>query len=203
MNSIPYYIARFLQQGNRLVLSGFGVFTPEIVPSRLDPVTHTFHPMGMSIRFYPDARHEDDALPSFISEHSGISAENATELVASFVNDLNVSLKSSPVAEVEDLGTFQYNIEKRLVFIAAEELLAHPDSFGLQPVSQQPVTVRTREEATQQAGIMVGRQKLVSDIGKPRKKWLFWIVILLLATTIAVLLLWYFKVLDLEKLLEL
>lgn len=141
------YIKNALFEHDCVIVAGFGGFLVEATTAEINPITNTFNAPSTSLAFNPSLKKDDGLLKSEISIGEGISLDHATELIKTFVAELENELSKNNTATQEGLGTFK-QVESKLIFTPEIKSNFNIEGFGLSNFSFEPII--TNEEDMKQ-----------------------------------------------------
>ncbi|HEY4652080.1 MAG TPA: HU family DNA-binding protein [Pontibacter sp.] len=159
---VAKHIKNLLYDHDCVIIPGFGGLITRYVPAVVHPVKHIITPPSKRVAFNEKLILNDGLLISTIAYHNGISAPEAQQVVAAFVNQVNDKLQTDNRFELSDIGVFRYNAAQRLEFEYREGDNLLEASFGLPELSLRPVRAeesavlrtlqKTREQEAAQTG---------------------------------------------------
>lgn len=158
---VEKHIKSLLYDHDCVIIPDFGGLIARYVPARINPVKHTLQPPSKKIAFNEKLVLNDGLLISTIAHYNGISKEEAQRVVAQFVHHAKTSLHHDNRFELEEIGVFRYNSERRLVFEYMESENLLEASFGLPELVARPV--RVEEPAVLRTLIKERQQELVES----------------------------------------
>jgi nucleoid DNA-binding protein len=135
-------IAALLMEQDAVVLPGFGSFRTEVVSAMIHPGENSFHPPSKKVYFDHSVTAEDHSIEKWLTEHGGLSAAEAGEVLRNFLRELMSSLKDKGGYELDGIGRFYYDIERQLQFSPQPGRNFLIDSFGLPEFVSSPVLRR-------------------------------------------------------------
>ncbi|MBC5773321.1 HU-CCDC81 and SPOR domain-containing protein [Pontibacter sp. KCTC 32443] len=136
---VAKHIKSLLYDHDCVIIPGFGGLITRYVPAVVHPVKHTITPPSKRVAFNEKLILTDGLLINTIAYHNSISAVEAQQLVAAFVNQANEKLKTDNRFELSDIGIFRYNAAHRLEFEYRESDNLLEASFGLPEITARPV----------------------------------------------------------------
>ncbi|MFD2245014.1 SPOR domain-containing protein [Pontibacter ruber] len=138
---VDKHIKSLLYDHDCVIIPDFGGLIARYVSARINPVKHTLAPPSKRIAFNEKLVLSDGLLISTFAHAKGVSHEEAQRLVAEFVHQAKVKLDTENRFELQGIGLFKYNAERRIEFeyVEADNLLE--DSFGLPELVARPLRV--------------------------------------------------------------
>jgi hypothetical protein len=108
----------------------FGGFVTNKIGAKVNQISHTFYPPTKQISFNSNLKHNDGLLANHIASSEKISFEKAVTAISLSVTAWNKDLQSKPV-QLNNLGSFSLNTEKKIVFEPLNDVNYLTESFGL------------------------------------------------------------------------
>jgi hypothetical protein len=108
----------------------FGGFVTNRIGAKINQITHTFYPPTKQISFNSNLKHNDGLLANHIASSEKISFEKAVTAISLSITAWNKDLQSKPV-QLNNLGSFSLNTEKKIVFEPLNDVNYLTESFGL------------------------------------------------------------------------
>ncbi|AKD04824.1 SPOR domain-containing protein [Pontibacter korlensis] len=158
---VEKHIKSLLYDHDCVIIPDFGGLIARYVPARINPVKHTLAPPSKKIAFNEKLVLNDGLLISTIAHHNNITKAESQQWVAEFVHKAKESLHHEKRFELNDIGVFRYNAERRLVFEYMEADNMLEASFGLPELIARPVKVE--EPAVLRTLIKERQQELVEE----------------------------------------
>jgi len=145
--TIATYISDLLYRYECVILPEFGAFLSQKVSAEFNENTHNFHPPKKQISFNSQLTKNDGLLANYIAEVEGLGYRQSVYKVEEYVQQLQLQLEKERNFTIENIGSFQLNIEGKLQFepLASSNFLA--DAFGLDAI---PALSVSREVLKQQ-----------------------------------------------------
>ena len=138
---VEKHIKSLLYDHDCVIIPEFGGLITRYVSARINPVKHTLAPPSKKIAFNEKLVLNDGLLISTIAYQSNVSKEEAQRMVSAFVHQARTKLHAENRYELEDIGVFRYNAERRLVFDYVESDNLLEASFGLPELVARPIRV--------------------------------------------------------------
>jgi hypothetical protein len=133
-------IADLLSAHDCVVIPGFGGFIGNYIPSKIDPVNHTFQPPSKQLLFNVNLRHNDGLLASWIARASGCTYPEACLIIEEFVYQCTESLNSGESVHFSKVGRLYAGEEGIILFEQHKTANLLPESFGLTSFISPPVS---------------------------------------------------------------
>jgi hypothetical protein len=108
----------------------FGGFVTNKIGAKVNQISHTFYPPTKQISFNSNLKHNDGLLANHIASSEKISFEKAVTAISLSITAWNKDLQSKPV-QLNNLGSFSLNTEKKIVFEPLNDVNYLTESFGL------------------------------------------------------------------------
>jgi len=132
-------IELLLQSHERVVIPDLGVFVTEEVSASIHPAEHSFHPPHKKISFRSEHDKRDSRLKDFLREKNKNSEEDIDEELRRFVSEIKNSLQEKGAYELQGVGKFYFDIERKLQFASLPEKNFLLSSFGLPEFISKPI----------------------------------------------------------------
>ena len=133
--SLSKHIIKLLHNHDCVIIPGFGAFlTKSIAASHRNDV---FSPPKKSISFNGMLKENDGLLANEISATENISYNAALKKIKKEVKALLSSLNIDKV-EIDNIGVFELNAEKKIQFQPNQNINFEPKSFGLESFTRAP-----------------------------------------------------------------
>lgn len=160
--TITNYISDLLYRYECVIVPDFGGFISNPVSASVNRFTHTFSPPTKTITFNRHLTKNDGLLANYIAASQSISYKEATAIIGENVAVWKAHL-ATDFLELEKVGVFSLNKEKKLVFEPDAKSNYLTSSFGLSSfVSPAIKRLEYKEKAKP--------IPLYSDHDKPRRK---------------------------------
>jgi hypothetical protein len=127
---ITNYIQDLLYRYECVILPGFGAFLSQKEPAYIEKETQTFHPPKKLVSFNSQLKKNDGLLANYIAAAQKVSYTTAVNMIAEFVEKLELSFKEDGKVELENIGRLFY-AEEKLQFEPFGHVNYLTDSFGL------------------------------------------------------------------------
>lgn len=132
-------IAELLLQYDYVIIPLLGTITSEEKAATIHPVQYSFLPPQKIFVFDPSHMAGDDLLVEMISKKEMITKEEATKGLLEFTEEVRTSLKEKGAFELNGIGKFYFDIEKKLQFTSRPDKNYLLSSFGLPEFISKPV----------------------------------------------------------------
>jgi hypothetical protein len=143
MMILTNYINELLHRYDCVIVPNFGGFVTNRIGAKINQISHTFYPPTKQISFNSNLKHNDGLLANHIASSEKISFEKAVTAISLSVTDWNKDLQSKPV-QLNNLGSFSLNTEKKIIFEPLNEVNYLTESFGLSNI-ENPVIDRPKQ----------------------------------------------------------
>ena len=141
--SISNHIIELLYNHDCVIVPGFGAFLTK--SSRASHNNDVFSPPRKSITFNGMLKENDGLLANQISATESISYNAALKKITKDVQSLLTSLNSDKV-EIDNIGVFELNPEKKIQFQPNQDVNFEATSFGLESFVRAPREIESPEE---------------------------------------------------------
>lgn len=131
---IEKHISSLLYRYQCVIVPGFGAFLTEINPVRFDERTNTFLPPHKVVSFNINIKHNDGLLAQHISQINQFDYEHAVSEIKLEVDRWNLELSNNNSISLNNLGSFELNLENLLVFTPINTSNFLTSSFGLNDI---------------------------------------------------------------------
>ncbi|ALJ00628.1 HU domain-containing protein [Rufibacter tibetensis] len=165
---VQSHIKSLLYTYDCVIIPNFGGLITHYAPAKIHPVKHMFSPPSKRVAFNEQLKVNDGLLISTLAQKEKWPMNQAQVAVAEFVLDLKEQLRTQHRFELQDVGVFRYNAERKLVFetIDSDNFLEH--AFGLPELVAKPITGKDtlilrgkyQDQLAQKAEAKKGNQKL-------------------------------------------
>ncbi len=133
--SISKYIIELLHKHDCVIIPGFGAFLTKSIPASHD--NNVFSPPKKSVTFNGMLKENDGLLANEISAKENISYNASLKQIKKEVKALLSLLKSDKV-EIDNIGVFQLNTEKKIQFQPNKDANFDSNSYGLESFTRNP-----------------------------------------------------------------
>ncbi len=141
--SISKHIIELLYQHNCVIVPGFGAFLTKSISASHN--NDTFSPPKKLLRFNGMLKENDGLLANEISSKENISYAAAIKKIKKEVKVLLSSIDNGEV-EIDNIGVFILNAEKKIQFQPNHDINFDSSSFGLKSFTRTPKKVSKPEE---------------------------------------------------------
>lgn len=136
---IQGHIKNLLYTYDCVIIPEFGGLITHYAPAKIHPVKHTFSPPSKRVAFNEQLKVNDGLLISTLAKHQQWPLNQAQQAVSEFVQNLKEQLLVQHRFELQDVGVFRYNAERKLVFENIESENFLEASFGLPELVSKPI----------------------------------------------------------------
>ena len=140
--SISKHIVDLLYNHDCVILPGFGAFLTKSIPASSN--NDIFYPPRKSVTFNGMLVENDGLLANQISAKENMSYNSAVKKIKKEVKSLLSSLKTDTV-EIDKLGVFKLNAEKKIQFQPNQDMNFDTQSFGLESFKRTPKEIAKPE----------------------------------------------------------
>ena len=141
--SISKHIIELLHKHDCVIIPGFGAFLTKSIPASHD--NNVFSPPKKSVTFNGMLKENDGLLANEISAKENISYNASLKQIKKEVKALLSSLKSDKV-EIDTIGVFQLNTEKKIQFQPNKDANFDSNSYGLESFTRNPRKIDDSKE---------------------------------------------------------
>ena len=141
--SISKHIIELLHKHDCVIIPGFGAFLTKSIPASHD--NNIFSPPKKSVTFNGMLKENDGLLANEISAKENISYNASLKQIKKEVKALLSSLKSDKV-EIDTIGVFQLNTEKKIQFQPNKDANFDSNSYGLESFTRNPRKIDDSKE---------------------------------------------------------
>ncbi len=128
---IENYISQLLYRYQCVTIPNFGAFLTEIQSAKINEDLSTFYAPTKLISFNSYLKNNDGLLANQIAQTEKISYDEAVFLIKNQVAIWNDKLETFGGIVIKNIGEFELNNEKKLVFSPLQNVNYLTDSFGL------------------------------------------------------------------------
>ena len=136
---VEKHIKSLLYNHDCVIIPDFGGLITRYVPARINSTKHTLLPPSKKVAFNEKLVLNDGLLISSIAHADSISKEEARQLVMNFVHQARTRLNGENRFELEGIGVFRYNFERKLEFEYVESDNLLDSGFGLPELMIRPL----------------------------------------------------------------
>lgn len=147
---IEQVLKELLYKYNCVVIPNFGGIITHDAPSQIHPLKNTFTPPSKRLAFNENLKENDGLLISNLVKNHSVSAAEAEQEVAKFVQKIRAVLDKDGLFHLNEIGFFSYNTEKRLQFKFTSTTNFLEESFGLPDLYFKPIERKETEKAMEQ-----------------------------------------------------
>lgn len=124
------YISDLLYRYECVIVPNFGGFVTNEISAKVNHFTHTFYPPSKQLTFNSHLQNNDGLLVNYAAAAKNISYSEALEVIEKEVVEWKL-LMNVEVLELENIGSFKLNKERKLIFEPSNSLNYLSSSFGL------------------------------------------------------------------------
>ncbi|KUO67844.1 MAG: hypothetical protein APF83_10660 [Lutibacter sp. BRH_c52] len=124
------YISDLLYRYECVIVPNFGGFVTNEISAKVNHFTHTFYPPSKQLTFNSHLQNNDGLLVNYVAAAKNISYSEALEVIEKEVVEWKL-LMNVEVLELENIGSFKLNKERKLIFEPSNSLNYLSSSFGL------------------------------------------------------------------------
>ena len=124
------YISDLLYRYECVIVPNFGGFVTNEISAKVNHFTHTFYPPSKQLTFNSHLQNNDGLLANYVAAAKNISYSEALEIIEKEVVEWKL-LMDVEVLELENIGSFKLNKERKLIFEPTNSLNYLTSSFGL------------------------------------------------------------------------
>ncbi|WP_417884657.1 SPOR domain-containing protein [Zunongwangia sp.] len=144
--SLAKHIQDLLYRYECVIVPGFGAFLSQREAAVINNETNTLLPPKKTISFNRQLLKNDGLLANYITEVERVSYSTALTIIADFVHQIEVSLKTERKADLENIGQFSISEEDTLQFEPYNTVNYLTDAFGLANVQATKIAPKVSEE---------------------------------------------------------
>ncbi|MBD2704393.1 SPOR domain-containing protein [Spirosoma sp. BT702] len=146
MTTVNEYLKKLLYQYDCVVVPELGAFLTHYQPATFTEASGLYLPPRKRIAFNEALRLDDGILVNFIMLHESVARDVAQRHVATFVNEMHQQIDTGGRFEIDNIGTFTNNDEKRLQFHPSVRHNFFGEAYGMAPFSTQRATKKPLAE---------------------------------------------------------
>ena len=124
------YISDLLYRYECVIVPNFGGFVTNEISAKVNHFTHTFYPPSNQLTFNAHLQNNDGLLANYVAAVKKFSYSEALEAIEKEVVEWKL-LMNVEVLELENIGSFKLNKERKLIFEPTNSLNYLTSSFGL------------------------------------------------------------------------
>lgn len=132
-------IAELLLKHDYVIIPRFGIITGEEKGTTIHPVQYSFIPPQKFFSFIPSPTAGDNLVVETLSKMEMVTKEEATKGLFDFTEEVKASLQEKGAFELNGIGKFYFDIEKKLQFTSRPDKNYLLSSFGLPEFISKPV----------------------------------------------------------------
>lgn len=124
------YISDLLYRYECVIVPNFGGFVANEISAKVNHFTHTFYPPSKQLSFNFHLQSNDGLLANYMAAAKKISYSDALKAIEKEVDEWKLLLDNE-VLELENIGLFKLNKERKIIFEPTNSLNYLTSSFGL------------------------------------------------------------------------
>ncbi len=124
------YISDLLYRYECVIVPNFGGFVTNEISAKVNHFTHTFYPPSNQLTFNSHLQNNDGLLANYVAASKKISYSEALKVIEKDVTEWKLLLNVE-VLELENIGSFKLNKDRKLIFEPTNSLNYLTASFGL------------------------------------------------------------------------
>ncbi len=136
---IDQHISSLLYEHDCVIIPEFGGFIAGYAPARMEPARHLILPPHKNLSFNKHLRSNDGLLTNEIATAEQKTFSQASDIIRSYVSELNGRLQRGEKAAIEKIGILQLDIEKNIQFEPDNSVNYLTGAFGMTRISFLPV----------------------------------------------------------------
>ena len=148
MENLGRHIEALLQDGDCVVLPGFGAFIAHVAPACYVDDERVFLPPKRSLAFNGELRTDDGWLASRLAQQAGIGFAEARAAVDVLVGQLRDTLSIDGAARLEGIGRLRQDMAGNVTFEPDEAGLVAPSLYGLKALTVYDLTAIEQKAAS-------------------------------------------------------
>ncbi len=147
--TITNYICDLLYRYDCVIVPEFGAFLTKRAAAHFSDDKHLMYPPQKQLSFNQQIISNDGLLANYIVSSEQISYDKALEKIHSFVQRVKIELEEKGRLTFSDIGFFNVNFEKKLVFEPLHTSNYLPEAFGLATLTSNIVIRETLKKEVQ------------------------------------------------------
>ena len=124
------YISDLLYRYECVIVPNFGGFVTNEISAKVNHFTHTFYPPSKQLTFNSHLQNNDGLLANYVAAAKNISYSEALEAIEKEVAEWKLLLTVETI-ELENIGSFKLNKERKVIFEPTNSFNYLTASFGL------------------------------------------------------------------------
>jgi hypothetical protein len=145
-DSIKEYLYEWFLENDRLIVPDLGQFEASYAGATIQPGMHKLTPPNKILTFNPNHHADDGVFASFIAQESGISPQEAQQVIRDFVANIKANLQTTKKVKLKGFGILVLQPDGNIGFRADEDANYLGDSFGLGTIFTKPTSKLETEE---------------------------------------------------------
>lgn len=174
-----------LTKNDCVILPEFGGFIAQMHTSSLHPIRNSITPPSKRIVFNSALSGNDGLLQSYLTSELKLTAVEATEKIKSYVKSLFNQLNTDTRVNLDGLGVFSLNAEKKLVFtpISNQDNFLQ-ESFGLPTLYIKPLEKSSFMETAEKRDLQNSNEEKTPN--KSKRYLLIPVILVLIGVAVAI-----------------
>lgn len=123
-------ISDLLYRYECVIVPNFGGFVTNEISARVNHFTHNFYPPSKQLTFNAHLQNNDGLLVNYIAAAKNISYSEALEIIQKEVASWKLLLNTE-ILDLENIGSFKFNSEHKIIFEPVNSHNYLTSSFGL------------------------------------------------------------------------
>jgi hypothetical protein len=116
MTAVDTVIKKLVSDYEFVIIPGFGALLSRQVPAVYNKDSGVFSPPVKKLAFNEFLKLDDGFLANYISREEGIAHTDAIARIKQYTDDLKLALGMNGQTKIEGIGSFNTNVEGKLVF---------------------------------------------------------------------------------------
>jgi cell division protein FtsN len=177
MIAVETVIKKLVSDYEFVIIPGFGALLSRQIPAVYDKDSGVFSPPVKKLAFNEFLKLDDGFLANYISREEQIAHTEAVNRIRQYTDNLKSALGIKGQTEIEGVGTFNTNIEGKLVFEPNNANCFKDEWYGFSKITvksverKEALKIQTVESATPQSHVEVLEEDSSSEL---KINWLRW-----------------------------
>lgn len=147
-------VCELLRAHDCVILPGFGGFVSGYAPASVHPVTHVFQPPHKHVLFNRNLKTDDGLLLNRLLPSLLLSYQEGRDWLTEYSEALHQRILAGERVSLGDLGMFQSDVERNILFRQQMQHNLLPDAFGLSSIQLQPIQRVVQSERVVDAALL-------------------------------------------------
>lgn len=139
LQQVAQNIVRLLTDHNCVIVPGFGGFVTNYQSAKVHPTSFIFNSPSKSVAFNVKLTTNDGLLADTIAREEKLTHQEAEQLIAQFVAQINSALFERKPVKLAGIGRLTMDVENNIQFLPDNSQNLLPQSYGLYSFTAQPV----------------------------------------------------------------